>query len=140
MHFFPNYGFGLHRLIYVSRSTLPPETLENELAAIVAASSRRNRQRSVTGALVAYDRWFIQALEGTRDVVQPLFERIAADPRHAEVRLVSVEPTDKRLFARWGMRQGAAPAGAVFNIGSASEQELLALLKLSAMAGPAKAA
>lgn len=141
MDYFPDYGFGLHRVIYVSRLRLPVgEQADFELDQIAATSSRRNRSRAITGALLFYDGWCVQALEGSRDVVKPLYERISADPRHSEVKLKAVQVADKRVFWRWGMKRVAPPAGQPFDIGSATADELLALLRLSAMAPFAKAA
>ena len=98
------------------------------------------KAQPVAGALLFYDGWFVQALEGTRDVVKPLYDRIAADPRHTGVKLVAVEAVEKRIFWRWGMKQVAPPSRPAFDIGAASADELLALLKLSAMSRLAKAA
>jgi hypothetical protein len=139
MVYFENHGSGLHRLIYTSRATCP-ETMRGEIAEIVAGSAVRNRAVAVTGALLAYDGWFVQALEGSYDTLKPLFDRIAADPRHTDVTLKAVEPAASRLFSRWGMKEGRPPAeGARFDIGAAKAADLLALLKLAAL-NPARRA
>ena len=99
----------LYCLTYVSRasaSLLP--SFDQEVDAIVAASAVRNRARNVTGMLVTYENWFIQAVEGPRDVIVELFEKISADPRHEDIRLAGIEPIKRRAFKAWGMRGGKA--------------------------------
>ena len=47
---------------------------------------------------------FVQALEGDSKAVTALFNRIANDPRHRDVELVSHGPIGNRRFEEWGMR------------------------------------
>ena len=96
----------------------------SEVAGIVAVSAVRNRARGVTGMLVTHEAWFIQTLEGARDTVVGLYEKIATDPRHEDVRLVSLEPVAERAFGAWGMRGGKAP--------SADAEQALTMTTLSA--------
>src|ERR1700759_2049720 len=124
MQFFPDYGYGLHRVIYVSRSLIgDAPDYDQQVAALVARSAAENRARSLTGALLAYDGWFVQALEGSREALHPLYEKIAADPRHTDVDLQRVDPAPRRIFARWGMNQGKRPPGPGFDIAAASPDE-----------------
>ena len=44
-------------------------------------------------------------LEGGRGAVNRLYNRIAADPRHTEVVLLSYEEIGERRFASWAMGQ-----------------------------------
>ncbi len=141
MQFFPNYGYGLHRLVYVSRSMMGPPDRDAGIADLVARSAANNRGRAVTGILLVCDGWFIQALEGSREALKPLYEIIAADPRHADVMLKGVEPASRRIFSRWGMKQGRTPPeGAGFDIAAASAEDLLSLLKLSSLSPVSRAA
>ena len=142
MAYFENHGSGLHRLVYVSRSHMPTDgSADAEIADIVAKSSQRNRSVAVTGVLLAYNGWFIQALEGSYDTLKPLYDRICGDPRHGEVILKIVEPATARLFNRWGMKQGRAPAeGIGFQVETAKAQDLLQLLKLAALTSFKRAA
>ena len=140
MNYFKNHGNGLHRLIYVSRA-VDRETLSGEIAGIVAKSSAKNRALAVTGVLLAYDGWFVQALEGSYATLKPLFDRIAADPRHTDVDLKMVEAAYARLFSRWGMKEGRVPPeGVGLDIGAATGEELLPLLKIAALTSMRRAA
>ena len=42
----------------------------------------RDKKRDVTGALLAYGDWFVQALEGEEGTVRGLYEKIFRDGRH----------------------------------------------------------
>ncbi len=140
MNYFPNHGSGLHRLIYVSRAVDGVAT-PVEIANLVAKSAVKNRALAITGVLMAYDGWFIQVLEGSYVTLKPLFEQIAADPRHTDVVLKMVEPAPVRLFSRWDMKEGRVPSeGVGFDIGSATGKDLLPLLKLAALTTARRAA
>jgi hypothetical protein len=102
----------LYRLIYRSREVITqvvPEAateagLQRELNAIVSAARRRNKEDNLTGALLFTGGGFAQVLEGRREVVESTFERIATDPRHADVTVLSFTPTPQRSFPDWPMR------------------------------------
>lgn len=96
---------GLFRLVYASRSVLggAPEHAQREVAQILDASRRNNPHDGVTGALLFSSDGFAQALEGTQDAVQKVFERIQTDPRHAKTVVLAAGRTDRRQFAEWSM-------------------------------------
>ena len=50
------------------------------------------------------DGHFFQALEGDRKAVNQTYQRITADPRHAEVTILSLKTIPERLFADWSMK------------------------------------
>jgi hypothetical protein len=101
----------LYRLIYCSRNviaqafagTLGPEGTKSEVDAILAAARRHNSANGITGALLFTTSGFAQALEGPRDTVECTFERIGCDPRHADVKVLSFTPIERRSFADWSM-------------------------------------
>ena len=98
----------LTRLMYASETAeaLNPASLQALLDQARAANERRN----ITGMLAFDSRWFLQVLEGDRQVVNEVFSRIAADPRHRRVELLEVAATEERHFARWSMAFAAADA------------------------------
>lgn len=91
------------RLIYRSHSRIPDAAEAEELGRILSGSRTRNAAAGVTGALMIYDHWFAQALEGPRDAVLALFERIKADARHDTVEIREEGDVPERAFARWAM-------------------------------------
>ena len=82
---------------------IPADHAEAELAHILRAARVNNASLGITGALMLYDDWFAQLLEGTEAAVRGLFDRIAADPRHNGVELLDQGPSERRLFERWAM-------------------------------------
>lgn len=92
------------RLIYRSRSLLPgPGAQEAALAEILRVSRVNNDRAGVTGALMLYDDWFAQVLEGPETTVRTLFDRIKGDQRHDSVELDETVAAGARLFGRWSM-------------------------------------
>ena len=95
----------LTRLVYYSRNRLNPgdSAPPAELAAILSASRRNNEKVGVTGALLFNAGCFGQVLEGPRDAVEEVFERIQQDDRHGEVSLLAFAPVPSRAFPNWSM-------------------------------------
>lgn len=93
----------LVRLMYASRAaeTVRPEALN----AILKKSTHNNPLVGVTGVLCFSGEVFLQVLEGGRSQVSMLYNRIAQDPRHRDVVLLSYDEIDERSFAGWAMGQ-----------------------------------
>jgi hypothetical protein len=94
------------RLVYRSHSLLPlsgPGVEQKGLADILRASRAKNVALHVTGALVLYDDWFAQVLEGPEAAVTALFDKIKTDARHDRVALDESLPISARLFGQWAM-------------------------------------
>jgi hypothetical protein len=93
----------LVRLMYASRAVDSVD--QDELIAILKKSKVNNPGIGVTGVLCFSGGIFLQVLEGGRSAVSRLYNRIAADPRHHEVVLLSYEEIGERRFAGWSMGQ-----------------------------------
>jgi hypothetical protein len=93
----------LHRAIYVSDTVGEAATSLLVLAEILGASERNNRRDSLTGVLMRHGGRFLQAIEGRRADVDRLMDRLRADPRHQNVRLLSDQDVPVRLFPEWPM-------------------------------------
>lgn len=94
----------LYRLIYGRRSRLQiGSDVDAGVRQIVETSRRNNAAVGVTGILVCHDGVFIQALEGDRNAVETVYDRVSGDSRHDEVRIVSAESVAERLFGSWSM-------------------------------------
>ena len=91
----------LVRLLYASRATTPVRP--DALPTILRQAKRNNAALGVTGLLCHTDGVYLQVLEGARDAVSSLFNRIARDDRHADVTLMTYDEIDERLFAGWSM-------------------------------------
>lgn len=93
----------LVRLLYVSRAAerMPDGMVE----AILQQARRNNPELGITGLLCHAGEIFLQALEGGRDPVNALYNRIVCDRRHRQVTLLNYEEILERRFAGWTMGQ-----------------------------------
>ena len=73
------------------------------LAAIMKHSQANNPKLGVTGLLCFSNGVFMQVLEGGRDCVNRLYQRIGCDARHTNVVLLCYEETCERRFGGWSM-------------------------------------
>lgn len=88
-------------LVYVSFSQ--HSMTEDELRAILTQARNANQARDITGMLLYRDDFFIQALEGDKDTVLALYDKIAQDPRHHHVLVIHQAPIYERSFSQWSM-------------------------------------
>ena len=93
----------LVRLLYASRAAgaVTQETIET----ILEQSRRSNPALGVTGILCHGGDVYMQVLEGGRDAVNLLYNKIVRDPRHQEVLLLHYQEIPERRFAGWTMGQ-----------------------------------
>lgn len=98
----------LFRLIYYSENHLGSTDgkMIPDLNAIMDASNRNNEQAGITGALIFDSLWFLQILEGDRDVVAATLRRISHDKRHDNVTVMDAREIDQRQFGNWWMGLG----------------------------------
>ena len=90
----------LCRLIYASKRDVRTALNVHDL---VRVSRKNNAASGVTGFLFFDENCFIQALEGSREDVSVTYNRIARDPRHRDVVLMSCEEISVRKFPYWSM-------------------------------------
>lgn len=92
------------QMIYCSRnSARDAESLEAEVRDILAVSRTHNERAGITGALLLARDCYAQVLEGPKEALEPLFERIRADPRHHEFVALPALVVPERMFADWSM-------------------------------------
>ncbi|MDD3374356.1 MAG: BLUF domain-containing protein [Candidatus Omnitrophica bacterium] len=90
-----------HQLLYVSVESHP--YTQQELANLLDQSRKNNQILNITGMLVYYKKHFLQILEGEKEVVLNLFQKIRKDNRHLSVILFWDEPVQERSFSDWTM-------------------------------------
>ncbi len=93
----------LVRLMYASRAAESVD--QDELLAILKQSKAGNATAGITGVLCFSGGIFLQVLEGGRMPVNALYNRIASDPRHRDVVLLTYQEIGERRFAGWSMGQ-----------------------------------
>ncbi len=91
----------LSKLIYASQAVRPMS--ESALADLLVSARQHNAKNHLSGMLLYSNRSFLQILEGEIDALNALYGRIAADPRHTRLRLLSRVPIAARKFPQWSM-------------------------------------
>jgi len=97
-------------LAYVSRRIPFASGLSfvSEMHHILASSRHNNALHGVTGALMASHTSFSQILEGQRADVEAIFNKIQADKRHREIRILYRKRILSRDFPHWRMAMAGA--------------------------------
>lgn len=98
----------LVRLIYASKvaSPLRPDDVE----AILNSARQCNAKLGVTGMLCFSQDYFLQCLEGSRDEVNAVYQRISKDTRHHNIVLLDYKEIAHREFGPWAMAYVPATA------------------------------
>lgn len=91
----------LYFLIYVSRCNRPMK--QDELIEMLNTIRQHNRLNGISGCLIHQDGEFMQLLEGKQQVLHALRDRIRADERHEDFRVIAEGPLQQRVFNDWGM-------------------------------------
>ena len=90
-----------HCIVYFSSSAELFD--EKQLADIIEHSRVNNARLGITGVLLYVRGGIIQVLEGEKDVVEALYQRIERDNRHTNVNRLLSRPIQTRLFGEWSM-------------------------------------
>lgn len=95
------YNFeSLYRILYVSKA----ENISRiQLDEIVNKSRINNLLEGISGLLICKEGYFMQLLEGRKETVEKLFQKISKDSRHMNVEIVAEGETEERMFSRWSM-------------------------------------
>ncbi len=129
---------GLFALSYVSRAVeCDAESLHRVARDVATNATWRNAVASITGALCLGDGCFAQVLEGPGAAVLDTFDRILADPRHRDVRLLEFVPIACRRFAGWSMAFSGELAPGIL-AGAAVEHRLMERLGRGSIAHQAQ--
>jgi Sensors of blue-light using FAD len=96
----------LIRLIYVS--TAHEKVDLNEFRNILAQAQTKNARNDLTGMLAFNSQKFLQVLEGSREMVNYIYHKIARDPRHTKLEVMGCKEIEERLWPNWSMGFAAA--------------------------------
>ncbi|MDA8453578.1 BLUF domain-containing protein [Acidovorax sp. GBBC 3334] len=91
----------LHEVLYVS--TLAPGQPLGVIATIAAHARLSNTRQRITGLLVFDGQRFCQQLEGPREPLTTLLERIRSDARHTGMEVLHQGPLARRRFQRFSL-------------------------------------
>ena len=92
----------LERVVYCSKACIDTASLQ-AISELLGVSQRNNAREGLTGALAVNDGWFLQVIEGPGAALDRLLRRLADDPRHADVEVLSRRSVSARLFPDWSM-------------------------------------
>ena len=112
----------LKSIIYISKST--KEVTHPLLDSILQTSRLNNRRTGITGMLVVRHGRFLQLLEGSKEAVELLFDKIRNDPRHRQVQVLGACETSERITPAWDMALVAAESN------PESTEQILSLFEL----------
>lgn len=99
---------GMVRLVYYSHASR--EMSLSDLKSILEVARSNNQSLGVCGMLSYDQRYFLQALEGERSVVNELYLDIADDPRHDEITIISYQEITTPIFNEWKMGYAGSSA------------------------------
>lgn len=91
----------MYQLTYrsISRSDL----LQEELEAIFKSANIINASKNITGCLIYHNKHFVQILEGNKEDVVQLYEKILVDERHHSATVLWESNVEYRFFEEWKM-------------------------------------
>jgi hypothetical protein len=92
----------LTRLYYASTATEKYSPME--IGNILEACRKNNPPLDVTGMLFLGNRYFLQCLEGPREGLNILYQKLIHDERHTNVQLLEVKEVGSRYFDEWSMK------------------------------------
>ena len=91
----------MYQLNYHSKAS--PHLDLKDLDAILEEATATNSIRDITGCLIYHNNFFVQILEGNKNDVLEVFEKIKTDKRHHSVTMLWESTVDKRYFSEWNM-------------------------------------
>lgn len=105
----------MHTLTYISQYQGAKDDFANCLSDIYRASQRNNPKLMITGVLLYSNDCFLQTLEGEKDTIEQLFDKITSDPRHNQVRLLFSNVIRQRSYPSWNMQPINLSSSELFN-------------------------
>lgn len=91
----------MYRIMYLSNATV--RFSNEELEELLQKARENNSKKDVTGLLIMKGRTFLQCLEGEKQDVMEIFEKIKKDDRHDSIVELIEENNSKRFFPKWWM-------------------------------------
>jgi hypothetical protein len=91
----------LFELIYHSQAV--KGISEVDLDQILRQSRNFNLKKGITGCLLFHKNQFLQILEGEKDSIESIYDKIRKDKRHQNVITLHTEDITDRIFGTWSM-------------------------------------
>ena len=90
-----------HCIVYLSSSVGLFQ--QEDLLAVLHQRREHNSESGITGVLLYVNGSIIQVLEGKKEVIESLYQRVEQDRRHTGVTKIVNCAITQRLFANWTM-------------------------------------
>ena len=91
----------LYELIYHSLSAT--DFNSGEIVEMLEKSRKFNESNFITGCLLCYQTEFLQIIEGEKELVLALYNKIAEDHRHSHAVILAQGEIKARAFEQWSM-------------------------------------
>lgn len=91
----------MRRIIYCSQATW--DVAPDELVSLLELSRRNNERDGLSGMLLYCSQSFLQVLEGDSEALDRTYQRIRADDRHMNLRLLLDAEVPRPMFPDWTM-------------------------------------
>jgi hypothetical protein len=88
-------------LVYVSAEATPLK--QEDIYEILKKSRQNNAKLDITGILLYQHGSFFQVLEGKKEDVLHLYDKISEDERHNRIAKVATYITEEKTFSEWSM-------------------------------------
>lgn len=92
------------RLCYVSTRVEHDTDLLEDLSDILSTARSFNQKHQIYGVLYYSDGTYFQCLEGNKETIDGLYERIIQDKKHKNVYRFNDQIIEKIHFAKWSMK------------------------------------
>jgi hypothetical protein len=96
-------------------SVAKPELTISDIEEIMAEAVNNNAANDITGCLIFNQGYFLQILEGNKQNVMNLLDKIRLDDRHDHVIILSEGQTNSRTFKEWAMAYYHNPSNTNLN-------------------------
>ena len=71
---------------------------ERHISNILDKANKNNLDMSVTGLLIYNSGYFLQLLEGSKESVNKIYQKIAKDQRHSTIKVILKQEANSRIF------------------------------------------
>ena len=89
------------QIIYISK---PTDFSNGILKDILRSAMTNNAPLKVTGCLICRSDFYLQFLEGPKESIDALYEKILVDKRHTDIKRLRGKNVNGRVFGAWAMK------------------------------------
>jgi len=91
----------MYQLVYHSSEAYPLSA--EDIEDILNKAREFNAKHQITGCLLYHEHEFLQILEGEKETIQALYQKIKTDNRHTDLIILSENKCSQRLCSDWSM-------------------------------------